>query len=141
MLYVVEVTVPANTPESSPVEEELFVDSGVITKIEVLFPPGTAAKVWTRALIGHYQLFPRPFGAWLKGDGEKVEADMYYPVSEGGELLRIQAVSPATLYQHTIIYRFTVLPTAIAFWWYAIEKLINLLSALFGLRREWIISK
>ena len=42
MLYVLALTIPANTAEATPYEEDLKLTDGVITRVEVEFPAGCA---------------------------------------------------------------------------------------------------
>ena len=137
-LYVVELQVPANTPDIDPIQKEIVLERGVITRIQVHFPPGCAGKVYTAAYEGHVQLFPRPAGSWLAGDGETVTAETFIPVLKDTVKLTIYAKSPGALYPHTITWRINVLPPHVAMWWMVLEKFINILSSIFGVRREWI---
>jgi hypothetical protein len=125
MFYVVEVTVPANTPDNNPVRETLVVEQGVITRVEVHFPPGCRGFVQTALFIGHYQLFPRPFGVWLRGDGETIGSNLSYEVSSPRATLTIYAKSPGSRYDHTIIWRLEVLPRAVAYPYLMVSKLVE----------------
>ena len=138
MLYVVELNVPANTPDINPVQMTIEIERGVITSIEVHFPPGVRGMVKTAMFKGHYQVFPRPPGTWLTGDAETIRAAMFYEVKSPKDKFVIYGKSPGTNYQHLITWRINVLPPHVAMWWMVLEKFINILSSIFGVRREWI---
>jgi hypothetical protein len=127
-LYVVEMTVPPNTPDINPVVQWITVERGVITRVQVHFPPGVAGKVFTALFIGHYQLFPRPFGTWLTGDGETVTFEPFYEIGTPRATLTIYGKSPGSLYQHRIIWRIEVLPRAVALWWLAVQGFVEALN-------------
>jgi hypothetical protein len=128
-LYVVELTVPANTPDISPVSQSITVERGVITRVQVHFPPGTAGKVYTSLFIGHYQLFPRPFGTWLTGDGETIQFDPFFEVENSRATLVVFGKSPGTLYSHRIIWRIEVLPRSIAYPYLVVSKLVEAINS------------
>jgi len=138
-LYVVELQVPANTPDIDPVKKEVYVEGGVIVWVEVHFPPGVAAKVKTALFSGHYQIFPRPFGTWLTGDGETIRAELFHVLEARSAKLTVYGKSPGSLYPHTIIWRINVLPKQIAMPWLAfsnlVEAIYNFINMLSGGRR------
>ena len=125
MLYVVELNVPANTPDGSPVSESFFIERGVITSVEVHFPPGVRGFVKTALFRGHYQVFPRPAGTWLTGDAETVRSALFYEVKGPRERFTVYGKSPGALYPHLITWRITVLPKAVAMPWLALSQLVE----------------
>jgi hypothetical protein len=135
-LYVVDVTVPANTPSGNPVEVELEVEGDVVTRVSCHFPPGCRGFVHTSVWIGHIQVFPRPFPRTLHGDGETITWDEFFELPESPCKLTIKAWSPRTNYSHTITWRITVLPRYVATWWYVIGELIRFLAKLFRVKIE-----
>jgi len=126
-LYHADVTVPANTPQSSPVTQDLEIDDEVITKIEVLFPLGCNGLVYVAIFYGPYQLWPRPDGAWEHSGGETVSSRMYWEVPERPCKLTIKAWSQDDTYDHTIQVRIEALPKKIAAPHTIFDKLVSLL--------------
>ena len=127
-LYVVDVTVPPDTPKEAPVEYEVEVWEEVIVSLECHFPLGCRGRVYTAVYYGEEQLFPRPFGVYLRGDGETIKWQEYYELPHVPCVLRIRAWSPGTRYPHTIIWRLNALPRNIAKWWTNIVSMLNLIS-------------
>ena len=130
-LYIVDVTVPANTPQSSPIEKTVKIEEEVVVHVEVMFPAGCRGMVYTAAYYGEEQLFPRPHGSYLHGNDETIKWEEYYQLPETPCTLTIKAWSPGTSYDHTIIWRINALPKWIAFWWINIAKMLNLISRVF----------
>ena len=50
MFYVLPLTIPADTPETDPIEEELALTYGVIQRVEIEFPPGCAGLAHIKIL-------------------------------------------------------------------------------------------
>jgi hypothetical protein len=128
MLYVVELNVPANTPDISPVSVEFTLDQGIITQVEVHFPPGCRGMVKTALFRGHYQVFPRPFGTWLSGDAETIRAQLFYEIKTPKERFIVYGKSPGTNYPHLITWRINVLPKSVALWWLAVQGFVESLN-------------
>jgi len=137
-LYVIDVTVPPNTPAANPVEEEFIVEGDVITHVSCHFPPGCRGMVHTAIYLGHIQVFPRPFPNTLHGDGETIAWSEFFPLPESKCKLTIKAWSPGTRYPHTITWRLVVLPRYVAMWWWILERFISLLKVIFSVREEWL---
>jgi len=130
-LYVVDVTVPKDTAQTSPKEETVKIEEEVVVSVECHFPPGCRGMVYTAVYYGEEQLFPRPYGSYLHGDGETIRWEEYYELPESPCYLTIRAWSPRTSYNHTITWRISALPRWIAFWWVNISRLLNLISRAF----------
>jgi hypothetical protein len=137
-LYVVDVTVPADTPADNPVEVELVVEEDVVTRVACHFPPGCRGFVHTAVFIGHIQVFPRPFPNTLHGDAETISWEEWLPLPETPCKLTIRAWSPGARYPHTITWRIIALPRYVAMWWWIFERFISLLKLIFRVREEWL---
>jgi hypothetical protein len=128
MLHVVELNVPANTPDITPVSTEFTLETGVITQVEVHFPPGCRGFVKTALFRGHYQVFPRPFQTWLSGDAETIRAQLFYEIRGARERFTIYGKSPGSAYPHLITWRINVLPRSVALWWLAVQGFVEALN-------------
>ena len=56
MFYDFAITIPAKTPESAPVEEELKLTHGIIHRVEVEFYPGPRRYAWVKIFRGGHQV-------------------------------------------------------------------------------------
>jgi len=133
-LYTIDITVPADTQQTSPKEETVEIREEVVVSVECHFPPGCRGMVYTACYYGEEQIFPRPHGSYLHGDGETIRWQEYYELPEKPCILTIRAWSPGTSYDHTITWRINALPKNIAFWWRIIDKLIGFLAKLFRVK-------
>ena len=130
-LYVVDLTVPKDTQQTSPKEETVKIEEEVIVSIECHFPPGCRGMVYTACYYGEEQLFPRPYGSYLHGDGETIRWEECYELPHTPCVLTIRGWSPGTNYDHTVTWRINALPKKYAFWWVNIFKLLSFISRVF----------
>ena len=130
-LYVVDLTVPKDTSQTNPEEETVKIEEEVIVSIECHFPPGCRGMVYTACYYGEEQLFPRPYGSYLHGDGETIRWSEYYELPHTPCVLTIRGWSPGTNYDHTITWRINALPRKYAFWWVNISRLLSFISRVF----------
>jgi len=133
-LYIVDVTVPADTSQTDPVEYTVKIEEEVVVSVSCFFPAGCRGMVYSAVYYGEEQLFPRPYGKYLHGDNETIGWQEYYELPESPCILTIRAWSPGTSYSHTITWRINALNKNIAKWWLAIERLINVFARVFRVR-------
>jgi len=107
------------------------IEEEVIVKVMVHFPAGCHGYVYTACYYGEEQIFPRPYGSYLHGDGETITWEEYYELPESPCILTIRAWSPGTGYDHTITWRINALPRKYAFWWVNIYRLLSFISRVF----------
>lgn len=116
--YTLEVT-PANTRDN-PASVELWVDQGIVSGLDICFPPGCAAWVHTHICL-------RETPMWPVGGTEDFAWDDYTIEIRGEEvyiathptLLKAYAWSEDDTFTHTLTYRIymTRIPTrGIARW-------------------------
>jgi len=134
MSYAWDITIPAGTSESSPVEQILKVHKGVITKIEIKFPAGCHGMVKVRLFRWEAQLVPLNRDGWITGDDEPVTYNLYYELEDEPYQLKFIGASPGTSYDHTITVRIEILPKSVAMIAPALNRLVNLFKRIFGVR-------
>jgi len=134
MSYAWDINVPAGTSESSPVTQILKLHKGVITKIEIKFPPGVHGTVKVRIFRWEAPLVPLNRDGWITGDGETVRYNLYYDLNQEPYWLKFLAVSPNATYDHMITVRIEVLPKEIALTAVLLNKLINIFRRVFGVK-------
>ena len=100
------VTVPANTPSTSPFETTVKLEGDVLIKVILLIPAGHMALTGIQVLYGTYRLIPRGDEAWLSGDDERLEWPEYIELPERETTLKIRAYNTDTVYNHTFYIRF-----------------------------------
>lgn len=114
MLYTHTLTVPANTPESAPLEEVVKMTQGVITMVEVEFPPGCAGLV--RAFIRRslHQVWPSNQGGYFRSDGRAIRWNDYYEMLDEPLELTVGGWSEDDFYPHDVLFRFELTSKDIA---------------------------
>lgn len=109
MFYDFAVTVPADTTEAAPLEQDLKLTAGVIQKVSMLFPPGPHGMVRIRLMVGGHQLLPTNPDGYFATDDEALNIDEWYPLDAEPFSLKAVGTSPGTTYPHTISIRIGVL--------------------------------
>jgi len=133
MFYAWDITIPAATPEASPVIQTLKLTKGVITRIDVKFPPGCHGLVKTRLFRYESQLIPLSGEEWLTGDGETVITESYYKLFETPAQLKFVGCAPLTAYDHTVTVRVSITPSEVATPWEILRDFVNVVEKLIGL--------
>ena len=108
MLYRFGVTVPKNTPESSPHEVNVRLTVGVIERVEITFPAGCAGLVGLRILHREHVVWPTSPDEWFVTDDYTIQIHEHYMLTEGDQHLKIQTYNLDDTYDHTLIVRFEV---------------------------------
>lgn len=108
MFYSVEVTVPANTPATSPVLREVLLTPGVVQQVDVQFPSGCVGLVRTLCRRGTHQVWPSNEGASFVGNNQTISWQDDYELEAAPFVLRLFAWNLDDTYEHTIIWRLSV---------------------------------
>jgi len=132
-LYTDVITVPADTPETSPVTKTFEVWEDYITLIGVYFPPGCAAEVKVRCYYGSEQIAPLPKGSYFAGNGNFVEAPMRWKTPEKPCPIRFEAYSPDTDYDHSPILYIETMDEEEAKPYKILNDFVSILKRLMGL--------
>ncbi len=103
------ITIPANTLESAPVEQEMKLTAGVIQRVHILFPPGCHSLVKVRIMEGGHQYLPTNPEGEIASDDEVWKADDEYYELKEPYILKVACYSPGTIYPHDIRIRIGIL--------------------------------
>jgi len=115
VLYQRSITVPANTPQSSPIVENIELRGEVIKRATVFFPSGCFALVRVAVYQGLKQIAPYEEGRWIVGDDEEIELLTRYVLYEQPTTLTLKLWNEDDTFDHTPIFRFWVSNLAEAF--------------------------
>lgn len=110
MRFVYGFTIPADTAKVSAEELDIPLVKGVLTRVEIGFPPGPAALVHVVVRDGSFQIAPVNPESSFAWDDYNDEFNMSYDLTEVGHRLTLVGWSPDTVYQHTVTFRFDVEP-------------------------------
>jgi len=113
-VYIVDITIPANTSQDNPISKEVVIKGEVLVRVEVRFPRGCRTLVHSICRYGQLQLYPSTKEATFHADGEVLRIPEYFELFESPMTLTIYGWSPNTRYDHTITWRFYTLPKIIA---------------------------
>lgn len=114
MFFAWDITVNAGTTEDKAEPQILKLSKGIITGLDVKFPPGCHGLVKVRLFRYESQLVPLNGDEWLTGDGETVPTETYYELVETPYQLKFLGISPEAGHDHTVTVRVAVLPKAVA---------------------------
>jgi len=112
-----DITIPADTSESDPLEKDLT----------LTHPPGCHGLVKVRLFRFDSQLIPLTRDEWVTGDGETVPTALRYELLEEPYALKFVGCSPGTRYEHTVTVRVNVMRPRPD----PVEQLVELLRTLF----------
>lgn len=130
--YEVSVTSPANTPASAPTEGALQLAPSVITHVAVQIPRGCVGLVHSQIWRADFQLWPSNPGGDISGDGAIIEWDEEYVMDDEPLTLRLIVWNEDDTYPHTITFRFTTMPLAVAAERGAVPGLIRRIGQFLG---------
>ena len=116
-LYTKKVTVPASTPITEAVAEELEIKEPVIERIEVYFPPGCCLLVHAAVFHGNRRIWPDLTADWAVGHGETVGSDVHVEFEDVPVRLTLRAWSEDEAFDHTIVFRIFTQPVEKAAPW------------------------
>lgn len=105
MIYLAEITTPANTAKASSLKTSLRISKGLVWLIEVQIPHGTCGLCHVQIFDGKYQMFPASPGEALTGDGGVHSFDDLYLKESAPFVLDIVTWNVDTVYSHTFQVR------------------------------------
>ena len=114
MHFDFDITVPANTLADAPLETEVELTVGIITRVEIDFHPGAAGLVHVQVWRRLHQVWPTNPGASFHADGRVIPWDEYYDLTETPYMFTIKSWSLDDTYPHEVIVSFAELEADIA---------------------------
>lgn len=99
------VSIPANTPQASPVERNVSFAAGRVVHLEVLVPPGHNGRTGFSIAQAHQPVYPERAGTFIVGSNERFEWEMEDDLDTGDWQLFGYNVSPIA---HSFYLRFYV---------------------------------
>jgi len=109
MFYDFAVVVPAGTTQSSPKEQTLKLEKGIIHRVEIERPTGCKGYVFLALMHGGHQAFPKIPSEAFTGQGPPIVIDDHYPLTSPPYSLKAVAWSPEAIYDHTWSVRIGIL--------------------------------
>jgi len=109
MIFEYDLTVPKNTPKSSPKKKSFKLIYGIIHQLEVMFPTGCAGLVHCTIHEELHQVFPTNPDGNFKGDGTLIKGKVFHELALEPYELQLLAWNEDNTYDHTITVRLWLL--------------------------------
>lgn len=110
MLYEYELTVPANTPASSPVRLDMPLARGIIHQVTIEYRAGARHEVFVVVRRALHQVSPANADGYHKSDFFPITYSTWEPLEEAPYKLEAYGWSPGTTYDHLVTIRIAVTP-------------------------------
>ena len=123
MFYEYALTIPANTPITSPVSIHAKLVKGIVERVEVQFWAGCRGNVHVRIREKQFQLWPSNLEEWFTAENHTISFNEQYEITDTPYILDIQGYNLDTDYEHQIIVRF-----GLAVGQVTLKDLINILG-------------
>ncbi len=127
------LTIPAGTPESSPVSKDIALTYGVITYIAIGFPAGCKQLVKARVYHAEHQIFPNNPDEPACWDGGIEGGDEHYLLVDEPYGVVVRGYAPSAAKNHDITILINVLPLDVAEPWTAQISTLDKIKNVFGL--------
>lgn len=109
MFYSFDLEILANTLATAPKELEVNLTWGVITEVEIRFPPRCVGLAKVKILERRHQLWPTNLDEWFYGDDETIKWDEYHELFVMPSIFTLLGYNDDDTYPHTPIIRFEIL--------------------------------
>lgn len=114
MFYEYDLTIPAGTAYASAARSLVRLNKGVITRVEVMIPRGSAGLSFSVAERGDHQVWPSNPDNFVKGDDVRISWAENYRLDDEPLTFRLRGWSPNARFAHTHTWRFELLDLASA---------------------------
>ena len=102
MIHQTVLTIPANTLVTAYASEELVLTPGVIDKLSILFPPGSAGLAGVSVYENERQIWPNLANHWIIGDNTFFEFPTEYRIFYDPYILEFRGYNLDIKYPHSV---------------------------------------
>ena len=117
MIFVYNISTPANTLVSNKQETILQIASGIVTRVEIQFPPGPAGLLHLHINGALHQLWPYNTGADFASHNVNISFNDFIPVVIPPHKLKAFTWNDDDTLAHLVIVRLVILPIRVAAPW------------------------
>ena len=135
--YFKVITVPANTPQTSPKRERIEVEGDYVYEVAYLIPSGHVGLTGLRLKYGDYQLLPRNVGEWVRGDDVYRSVKVRWYFRSPKPLLTIEAYNEDDTYDHSFYIWIVTARRDEVLWYERLERLLASIARLWWGARRW----
>ena len=136
MFYVDDTSTAASVAEADAIDTILPIDKGIIHRVEIQFPPGSAALCHVQIYLHGEQIYPTNLGSSFASDDETITFRDFRDVRKGPLQLLIRRWNDDTTYAHAVAVRVGILPKFVILPAFATEGIIMALRSLFPRRAQ-----
>jgi len=104
------LTVPAGTTADEPATAELVCCPGLLSEIEVYFPPGSAGRVYGQVRYHERIVFPSSPDMSFRGDDTLLTFNERFPLTETPYTLTLVGWAPTATYDHAFFVSVSIMP-------------------------------
>lgn len=108
MIYKLDITIPPNTAQASAIRQDVFLFPGVLSKVDIRFPPGCSDLARCVIMETEHILFPTNPDTYFSGDTFPVVWDEHLVLTAIPTVLGVSCWNIDNIYEHTITVMFTV---------------------------------
>lgn len=113
MIYAADITTSASTTAGSPLRTALPVTKGLVYKLEVNFPRGSAGLMGVRFMRGGFQVWPSNRGVWFRGDDNVISFDDTYLIEDAPLMFVVETYNTDDTYEHEVLIKIGLVSTNI----------------------------
>lgn len=110
MIYETRLTILPSTLPEAPASVVLPVNPGILTRVEIIFPAGCCGLVHLQVFYYEHQIYPSNPDSDFSGDDSHLEFTEDLELRGAPFEFRIDGWNYDDTYQHTPIFRLTILP-------------------------------
>ena len=105
MIYSAQISTANTYTKAAPKRTELKITRGLVYKIELNFPPGSAGLAGVMIFDGGFQVWPSTLGQWFTGDDILISFDDVYLKEAEPFLFSIDTYNEDDTYEHLVDVR------------------------------------
>lgn len=105
MIYSVNIKTTEKTYKTSPKPTDLVVTKGLVYRVDVDFPTGSAGLLGVIILDGSLQVWPSTLGQWFTGDGNLISFEDIYLKESAPYRFKIFTYNEDTTNPHSVNIR------------------------------------
>ena len=105
MIYGLDIDTPANTQKTDPKITDLHLTNGLVYRLALRFPPGSAGLMGVKIFSGAFQVWPSSRETWFRGDDDIIAFDDTYLVTVEPFLFQIITYNEDDTYDHEVLLR------------------------------------
>lgn len=105
MIYVADITTPANTPQTSLQKTRIHVTNGLVYKVEFYFPSGSQGLMGVAVFDGLYQVWPSNIGEFFIGSEVNISFDDLYLKESAPFEFQCYTYNIDEIYDHLVVVR------------------------------------